>query len=163
MSDFKTQYNAHDRFGQYSVSGERERPNYKPKYSENGAYELVQDGVIHSYDDVQAWLPATDMSNIYEQYLRTGDESLLRRRAAFYGDVTDLPTNYAELQNMLDNADRVFESLPLELRDKFGNSPALFYADGAKANALISDYLKSISPAPTPAPAPTPEGGNENE
>lgn len=138
-----------------SVAGEKDRPNYRPKYQENGAYELVQDGVIHSYDDIQAWSPMCDMGQIIERYIRTGDAQLLQRRAGFYGDVTGLPTNYVELHNMLENADRIFESLPVAVREQFGNNPAVFYADGAAADSVIRDYLRSQSePEPVPATVP---------
>ncbi len=161
---FKTLYNAHDAHKDiFSVSGEKDRSNYKPRYDEGGAYELVEDGVFHSYDDIQAWLPSCDMGTIIERYIRTGDTELLNRRAAFYADTTDLPTNYAELHNMLQHADEVFLSLPVEVREEFGHNPAVFYADGTKANEVISKYLKSKeeSPAPVPAesvitPAPVP-------
>ena len=163
---FKTQYSAHEAHKDvFSVSGEKDRPNYKPQYNEAGAYELVEDGVFHSYDDIQAWLPTCDMGTIIERYIRTGDTELLNRRAAFYADTTDLPTNYAELHNMLQHADEVFMSLPVEVREEFGHNPAGFYSDGAKANEVISKYLKSkeeppvpvpTEPVITPAPAPAP-------
>lgn len=141
-----------------SVSGEKDRPNYKPKYNSNGSYELVQDGVFHSYDDIQAWSPMCDMGQIIERYIRTGDESLLARRAAFYADVTNLPQNYAELHNILADADRVFESLPLELREAFGNSPAKFYADGAEADRILSDFFaKTKAPDPVAPDVPVPQ------
>lgn len=158
---FKTVFTAHEAHKDvFSVSGEKDRPNYKPKYQENGAYELVEDGVFHSYDDIQAWAPMCDMGQIIERYIRTGDTDLLQRRAAFYADVTGLPTNYVELHNMLSDADRIFESLPVAIREQFGNNPAVFYADGEKANSVISEYLRSqnVEPVAAPvSPAPSPE------
>lgn len=137
-----------------TCSGEKDRPNYKPRYNENGSYELVEDGVIHSYDDIQAWSPMCDMGQIIERYIRTGDTNLLQRRAAFYADVTNLPKNYAELHNILADADNVFNSLPVAIREQFGNSPAVFYADSAKADSVISEYLRSQSQAAEPVSAP---------
>lgn len=171
---FKTLYDAHERHTFCSNSGEKTRPNYKPKYNDNGSYELVEDGVFHSYDDIQAWLPSTDMTTIYNQYLRTGDASLLQRRASFYADVTQLPKNYAELSNMLHDADNVFNSLPLELREKFDNNPAVFYRDGNDANAIISEYIRlnsksaldshsPVSQSPVNSSVPDVDGGVKNE
>lgn len=152
--NFKTQYDAHEAHKDiFSVSGEKDRPNYKPRYNEGGAYELVEDGVFHSYDDIQAWLPTCDMGTIIERYIRTGDTELLNRRAAFYADTTSLPTNYAELHNMLQHADEVFLSLPVEVREEFGHNPAGFYADGIKANEVISKYLMSKEEPLAPVPA----------
>lgn len=138
----------------FSVSGEPDRPNYKPRYNENGSYELVQDGVIHCYDDIQAWSPMCDMGQIIERYIRTGDSQLLQRRAAFYADVTNLPKNYAELHNMLADADNIFNSLPVEIREQFGNNPAMFYSDSVNADAVISEYLRSQRQKTESVPAP---------
>lgn len=150
---FKTVYTAHRKHSQCSVSGEKDRPNYRPEYAPNGTYELVEDGKIHSYDDIQAWLPQTDMGQIIDRYIRTGDTALLNRRAAFYADVSDMPKNYAELHNCLQNADRIFMSLPLEVREGFGNSPAVFYADQSKANEVVGKYLKKKLEEKDPASA----------
>lgn len=164
---FKTIYNAYKlNKDMFSESGEKTRPNYKPKYDENGHYELVEDGVFHSYEDIQAWLPSTDMSTIIDRYLKTGDTSLLQQRAAFYADVTSLPSNYAELHNMLQHADDVFMSLPVEIREEFGHNPAGFYADADKANHVVSSYLRSreTSPIVETVTAPVDSvGGDLNE
>lgn len=153
---FKTLYSAHEHHEQKSVSGERVRPNYKPKYNAAGAYELVPDGVLHSYDDVQSHAGATDMNSIIEKYIRTGDERLLQRRAAFFADTTGLPTNYGELHNMLSQADDLFNALPTEVKQQFGNSPALFYLDSKKADGVIADFLSKANP-PKPGQGPAVE------
>lgn len=153
-----------------SNSGEKERPDYKPKYNDNGSYELVQCGVIHSYEDVQAWACTCDMSQIMDRYIRTGDTALLNRRAGFYGDVTELPKNYAQLHNLLNNADDIFNALPAELKEKFGHNPAVFYADTEKANGILSDFInKNITVVDTSVVTPdvpdvtVVEGGVVNE
>ena len=144
---FKTVYTARESERVSSNVGTPTRPNYKPKYLDGGAYELVEDGVIHSLDDIQAWLPTCDMGVIMRQYVRTGDESLLNRRAAFYADVTDLPKDYIALRNMLNDADNIFMSLPVELREQFGHSPSRFYADGETANAVLNEYISKVEAA----------------
>lgn len=153
----------------FTCSGEKVRPNYKPQYNENGSYELVEDGVQHCYEDVQAWLPSTDLGTIINTYLKTGDTELLQRRAGFYADVTELPKNYGELHNMLQNADNVFLSLPLEIRESFGNSAAVFYKDPVVADEAIRSFLRSKeegSPIPASESVTPPvldEGGSSNE
>ena len=158
---FKNVYTAHSVHKDFPKSncGEKERPDYKPSYNENGSYELVECGKIHSYEDVQAWLPMCDMGQIMERYIRTGDSSLLNKRAGFYGDVTDLPKNYAELHNMLHNADAIFDALPVELKEAFGHNPAVFYADQEKANRIVSDFIlrgQKNTPAPSVEVPPAP-------
>lgn len=156
---FKTVFTAHEMHGKKSNPGTMERPNYKPKYLDSGSYELVEDGVFHSFDDIQAWLPTCDMGIIMRQYLRTGDESILNRRAGFYADVSDLPKDYIALRNMLNDADQIFMSLPLEMREAFGHSPSKFYADPALASQVMEEYtakLEAIKPQPIPDVEVTP-------
>ena len=56
-----------------------------------------------------------------------GDIDVLAQRAGMYGDFTNMPTSYAELyQNVLD-AQAYFDSLPLEIRQKFDHSFSKFF------------------------------------
>lgn len=123
-----------------SNAGSKTRPNYKPMYNENGSYSLVEDGVIHSYEDIQAWKATCDMSTIIERYIRTGDSSILNQRAGFYADVTHLPTNYAELANTLQNADLFFNALPAEVKEQFDFNPAKFFATADIGSVLANVY-----------------------
>lgn len=129
-----------------SNSGEKDRPNYKPMYKDNGAYELVQDGVIHSYEDIQAWKATCDMSTIIDRYIRTGDSNILNQRAGFYADVTDLPKNYVELSNMLQNADNFFNSLPAEIKKEYEFNPAIFFAKADIDSVIAKAFGKPVEP-----------------
>lgn len=140
-----------------TCSGSKTRPNYKPKYTESGAYELVEDGVIHSYEEIQAWKATCDMSSIIERYIRTGDSSLLNQRAGFYADVTALPKDYIELANTLKNADNFFNALPVDVREKFDFNPAKFYAEVDDIVGFASDVYKVKKEAEDINPLPAPE------
>lgn len=129
-----------------SNSGEKDRPNYKPMYLENGAYELVQDGVIHSYEDIQSWKATCDMSTIIERYIRTGDSNIINQRAGFYADVTDLPKNYVELANMLANADNFFNALPADIKKEYEFNPAIFFAKADIDKVIATAFGNSDEP-----------------
>lgn len=155
-----------------SNAGSKTRPNYKPMYNENGSYSLVEDGVIHSYEDIQAWKATCDMSTIIERYIRTGDSSILNQRAGFYADVTQLPTNYAELANTLQNADLFFNALPAEVKQQFDFNPAKFFAT-ADIGSVLADVYKvekepqkanpiSVTKEDITAPAVEPVIGGDN-
>lgn len=130
----------------FSNCGEKTRPNYKPMYNENGSYTLVEDGVIHSYDDIQSWKATCDMSTIIERYIRTGDSSILNHRVGFYADVTDLPTNYAELANTLHNADLFFNALPADVKEQFEFNPAKFFATADISSVIADVYKVKVEP-----------------
>ena len=144
-STFRTSINAYKtKSTVVSNSGEKERPNYKPMYKDNGAYELVQDGVIHSYEDIQSWKATCDMSTIIERYIRTGDSSILNHRAGFYADVTDLPKNYIELANMLQNADNFFNALPSDVKKEYDFNPAIFFAKADIDSVIARAFGKPV-------------------
>lgn len=133
----------------FSVAGEKDRYNYKPKYLDNGSYELVRDGMIHSYEEIQAWKCTCDMSAIMERYIRTGDSSILNQRAGFYADVTSLPKNYVELANTLRDADNFFNALPIDIKKKYDMNPAIFYANNDNVMEVVHAHFASqLSPAP---------------
>lgn len=129
----------------FSTAGKKNRPNYKPSYLDSGSYELVEDGVIHSYDDIQAHLPECDLGKIIDLYMRSGDSSLIERRAGFFDEVGILPSNYVELQNVLKRSDVLFNSLPVEIKEKYGNSAAKFFNDKDNIKFLSDFYNPKAS------------------
>lgn len=134
-------------------SGEKTRPNYKPKFDSRGNYVLEQDGVFNSYDDIQSHAESTDLALIMQRYNMTGDSSLLNVRQGFYEDITGFPANYAEMQNMLIDANNKFMELPLAVREEFGQDPAQFYmAIGTDRFAEI--MAKFDTPVVTPVDVP---------
>jgi len=73
----------------------------------------------------QSQAAATDINNIVKQYLKTGDEAYLKRRAGQYADLTQIG-DLAESLTQIELANEAFMELPSDLRLKLGNDPVQF-------------------------------------
>lgn len=65
-----------------------------------------------------------DINYILERYLRTGALPISQKMPS-YGDYSD-PVDFQTAQNLLIKANQQFDSLPAEIRKRFGNDPKEF-------------------------------------
>lgn len=100
--------------------------DYQLSLSPDGKETLIAVGEHDIYPEIQSHAKSVDINEIVLRHQR-GDIDVLAQRAGMYGDFTNLPTSYAELyQNVLD-AQAYFDSLPLEVRQKFDHSFSKFF------------------------------------
>lgn len=100
--------------------------DYQLSLSPDGKEVLVAVGEHDIYLEIQSYAKSVDINEIVLRYQR-GDIDVFAQRAGLYGDFTNMPTSYAELyQNVLD-AQAYFDSLPLEVRQKFDHSFSKFF------------------------------------
>ena len=139
----------------YSYSNKHPRSPYPeshkivPTYSlkidkQTGKKELKESGKTDIYEKIQENKEGTYIYDILEKYMG-GDESVLSKNVARYEDVTELPTNLAEAQQLIIDAENTFKSLPLEIRKEFNHSPTEFMAgieNGKLEQILIKKGLK---------------------
>lgn len=87
----------------------------------DGKRSLVVTGKENWKDFIEASKDETLISNIMKRF-EQGDVNVLSRVQGFYGDVTSMPSNLSEAQNVLINLENQFNSLPVDVRKKFDNS-----------------------------------------
>lgn len=73
----------------------------------------------------QAELAATDINNIMAQYEKTGILVHTNKHQGTYTDLLDA-TTYHESMNAVVEAQAAFNSLPANIRSRFGNDPGAF-------------------------------------
>lgn len=115
---FPSQFSSHGRV--HARPGSRIKPVYHAKKMDNGSIELVQTGEENLYDAIQAEREGCELTSILRRFVN-GETDVLSRTQGMYGDFTNFPTTYAEMLNKLIEGRAVFESLPLEERQKYGN------------------------------------------
>lgn len=115
---FPTQFSNHGRV--HTRPGSRIKPVYQARKTENGSIELVQTGEENIYDAIQAEREGCELTSILRRFAN-GETDVLSRTQGMYGDFTNFPTTYAEMLNKLIEGRAVFEGLPLEERQKYGN------------------------------------------
>lgn len=116
--------------------------DYQLSLAPDGKETLIAIGEHDIYPEIQSHAKSVDINEIILRYQR-GDLDVLAQRAGMYGDFTNMPTSYAELyQNVLD-AQAYFDSLPLEVRQKFDHSFSKFFTSigTPEFEAVFSDSV----------------------
>lgn len=141
--EFKTQYDARDRI--FSDPGSPEHITYAGHYDEKGRVVLEEAGRENIYDFIQSHAESCDIHVLMKRY-QNGDVEALSQKQGFYGDFLDFPKTYAEALNHMNEMERQFMALPVETREKFGNSFTEFLAASAE-----SDFLDRLGIKKEPA------------
>lgn len=114
----------------YTKHGDRIRIEYQPVYDTNGVWHLEESGKTNLYLDIQSHAESCDINIIMARY-RNGETDVLSRMQGVYGDVSNVPTNYAEILNQQLKAEQLFMSLAPDVREKYNNSVEQFMASFA--------------------------------
>lgn len=139
---FKTQYDARDRI--FSDPGSPEHITYAGHYDEKGRVVLEESGRENIYDFIQSHAESCDIHVLMKRY-QNGDVDALSQKQGFYGDFLDFPKTYAEALNHMNEMERQFMALPVETREKFGNSFTEFLAASAEPDFLDRLGIKKES------------------
>ncbi len=152
---FKTQYDARDRI--ISHPGNPIKQLYAGSYNERGQLELKEDGTEDLYAFIQSFAESTDIHSIMRRF-ENGEVDVLEKVQGFYGDVTDMPHTYAEALQRIADSEKVFMSLPVDVRAKFHHSFSEFLSASQS-----DDFLDRLGLKPEeqlePVPADLADGG----
>ncbi len=121
---FRTQF---DRVKIVSNSGDYLNPTYSPKVNDDGSLDLVETGVVDTYQEIQAWRDSCDIHVILNRYVN-GDVNALSRNVPLFGDFTEAPKSLAEYYQRMIDAEAAFNRLPVETRAKFNHSASEFFS-----------------------------------
>ena len=94
----------------------------------HGAYrphDRVQTIIEGESATKQQFADEVDINRIMDRYERDGIIAHVNRYEGQYGDFGDAPSYHAAMNTVVE-AQEMFESLPARIRDRFGNSPAVF-------------------------------------
>ena len=145
---FNTQYRNHERV--VSNPGNPIKQLYSGAYNEKGQVELREDGTEDLYGFIQSFADSADIHVIMRRF-QNGEVDVLEKVQGFYGDITDMPHTYAEALQRIADSEKVFMSLPVEVRAKFGHNFSEFLAASQDA-----DFLERLGVKPTEQAVPVP-------
>ena len=94
---------------------------------DTGKKELKATGKTNIYEFIQKSLDDTLVYNILKKF-EAGDLDALNRAVGAYGDFTNAPRSLAEAQQLIINAEKEFNKLPLDVRKEFNYSASEFLA-----------------------------------
>lgn len=152
LNKFKTQYDARDRIK--TNPGNPIKQLYSGSYNERGQVELKEDGTEDTYAFIQSFAESTDIHSILRRY-QNGEVDVLEKVQGFYGDITEMPKTYAEALQRIADSEKVFWSLPVDVRAKFGHSFSEFLAASNE-----NDFLDKLGVKPPEQPAAQPVAPN---
>lgn len=125
MLMFNNQFEDHNRVTQNS--GDPIKILYQGRLDEDGRIVLEESGKVNLYDEIQSHRDSVDIHVLMQRYV-DGDLDVLSRVQGIYTDITSLPKTYAELLNSVIAGEEMFNGLPLEVKERFGNSFTEFMA-----------------------------------
>lgn len=137
---FKTQYDARDRI--LTNPGSPVKKTYGGTYNERGQLQLVEKGEEDLYGYIQSFAESVDINVILARFTN-GESDALSKVQGFYGDITGMPTTYADALNRIDDCREMFQSLPLDVRAKFNHSFTEFLA-----SSQADDFLEKLGIRP---------------
>lgn len=148
MKKFKTQYDERERV--FTHPGNPFKQLYTGSYNERGQVVLHEDGTEDIYAFIQSFAESTDIHVIMRRY-QNGEVDVLEKVQGFYGDITTMPHTYAEALQRISDSEKVFMSLPVDVRAKFGHSFSEFLAASQDTDFLVR---LGIQPKEQPVPVP---------
>lgn len=126
MNDFRTQYDSHDRV--YACSGDSIVPTYSLVYNDDGTPGLKETGKKDLYEYIQSFGDSVDIHVLLKRY-RNGEIDALSRVQGIYADFTQYPKTFADMLNLVNAGKQYFDSLPIEVKNSYGNNFAEFMSD----------------------------------
>lgn len=136
-----------------SCPGDRIKVEYSPLVNDDGTVDLIPAGKQDLQEFYNSQAAGCDMHLIISRYL-AGDTSVLERVQGFYGDVSQLPRNNAELLQKVIDGERNFDRLPKEVKAAFDNDFRKWFASAGSEDWLKAMQISSTPAAPADSPAP---------
>ena len=124
---FNTQFDRLGVRGTPSAPGSGMKDTYKMFVDKDGKRELRKNGEYNLYAEIQSYKDSVSIDYILARFMN-GDETALSRAQGIYGDFTEMPRTLAELQQRVIDAEDLFNSLPLDVKEKYNFSASEFFA-----------------------------------
>lgn len=134
----------------FAPSSDGTAPVYEERLSKSGTVDLVEVGRHNINEFVQTSLEGTLVYNILDRFA-LGDTSVLEKVKGFYADTVSMPTSLLEVHNFMKSLDARFDSLPVEVKEKFGNSAEKFMLsiENGEFTKIFSEFAASGEVDPT--------------
>lgn len=112
----------------YTCSGSSVRPVYSSKVNDSGVLELQMVGEEDTYPLIQSYKDSCSLNYLLAKFAN-GDVNALSKVQGVYGDFTSLPKSFAEVLQRVIDGENFFNSLPLDVRQQFGNDFRRWFAE----------------------------------
>lgn len=118
----------------------------EPRFN-GSSTQLVVTGEENIQDRIEAEAPYSDINYMLHR-LSLGDQSVLSRKQAMYGDFTGLPSDPIEALNLVHESEAAFGQLTADEKSKYNNDWRKWFAD-ILSNRTISRETIPVKEQPT--------------
>lgn len=139
---FKRKYSGEVHQRVFCSPGSRIRIEYAPKLDKFGNKVIVEKGKIDWQAYINSWRDDCDLNILIARYT-AGDKTALMQRVGMFADVSKLPGNFNDMMNITMQAEAVFDSLPISVKQAFGNNVNNFLS-----NAGSEEWMELFSKSP---------------
>lgn len=122
--------------------GEKIKDRYVLDVSPNGEEKLICVGSIDISEEINSHRSACDLATILQRHEMMGTLGTLSHTGHGLVDLTGIPNNLQEMKMYLDKADKLYNSLKPEVKEKFENIEAFLSVFGS-VPALHSFLLQT--------------------
>lgn len=119
-----------------SPTGTRFRTKYTRSFNNDGVAILEKSGVEDVYDSIQKAANGNTISDLIRR-AKAGDPDAIKAPIDSYVNLSGCPRDLLEAHKMLLDARGKFDTLPTDLRNKFGNSFEQFLAASGSGAAVV--------------------------
>ena len=119
---------------------------------------LKESGKEDLYAFIQSHKDSVDLHKIMDRF-NAGDTAALQKVQGMFGDFSQMPQTYAGLLNHMIEAEQTFMSLPLETREKFGQSFHAWLAQAGSESWL--EAMGMVTPPASQNPAGEPPAASQ--
>lgn len=104
-------------------SGSNMKPVMKVGYDEDGCKVLVKESEVNIDDFINSFKDDCIVENIVRRF-ESGDVLVLNRVQGSYFDATQMPDSIHKANEILSNAEKVYKSLPKDIRQNYADISA---------------------------------------
>ena len=139
-------FNKERKSGFESDSGKPVKTDYDYKIID-GIKCLVPSGKTNTQDMIESFSEECDINVIVAKFIN-GDESVLSKTVGTFGDFRDAPKTYAEMFDRVISCEKIFNNLPVEIKEKFDNSYEKFWSSYGTGyfDEVFKDYDVKTAP-----------------
>lgn len=120
---FRTQYTKPEHVK--CCAGNRFEPVYSLVLDDDGKEVLKQTDAVDMFQEIQSHHDSVCLENVLARF-QMGDETALEKVQGFYADVSNMPVKLNDVLNMARAGKEIFEKLPVEIKQTFGDDYMTF-------------------------------------
>lgn len=117
--EFRTQYDKSPDVA--SNPGSMIKEDRAPELDKYGNKRIVRKGELDFYSYIQSWRDTCDINILMAKFVN-GDKTALMQKVGAYLDISEIPDNFNDMLNLTTKAQLVFDQLPIEIKQQFGNN-----------------------------------------